>query len=107
MTARTHPASGGSTSAEATEARIRAAHAITAALDLTMSASKIMRLVRRFEARIERNGWNFFEFFSTTCHLTLDQRRRALADPDTARAIAYTDHTGETAVHTVLRQRGY
>jgi hypothetical protein len=34
--------------------------------------------------------------------LTAQQRRQALANPDIARVIAYTDPTGETAVNNVM-----
>jgi hypothetical protein len=60
-TAATLGSSGGSTSAEA---GIRAAHAILDSIGLEMSPSRVSRLVRRFEARVERNGWSFFEFFT-------------------------------------------
>lgn len=102
--------SGGSLSAEAKrqtrELAIRAAHAILDARGMEMSPSKISRLVRRFAFRVERNGWNFFEFFSTAVRLTEEQRRQALADPDVARVISYMDITGETAVNRVLREQG-
>jgi hypothetical protein len=70
-----------------------------------MSPSKVSRLVRRFEARVERNGMTFHEFLVNAADLTADQRRRALADPDLARVTAYFDPVGEEAVRRVMRLR--
>jgi hypothetical protein len=72
-----------------------------------MSPRKVNRLVRRFEARVQRNGWSFFEFFTNAIRLTDDQRRRALCDPDLARIFRYADDpTGEDAVANVMRADG-
>jgi hypothetical protein len=51
--------SGGTTSAEAA---IKAAHLHLANSGVVMSSSKVSRLVRRFKARVERNGMTFHEF---------------------------------------------
>ncbi|WP_237112610.1 hypothetical protein [Mycobacteroides abscessus] len=97
---------GGTTSAEARGQMrhyVQIAHATLAECGIEMSPSKVSRLVRRFSARVERNGWGFFEFFSNAVLLSAAQRRAVLANPDVARAIAYRDPTGETAVNNVLR----
>lgn len=105
---------GGSTSAESTsqtQLRIRAAHRLLDILDIDMSPSRVSRLVRQFDARIQRNGWTFFEFFANTCQLTVEQRRRAGTDPELAYFLRYADRTGEDAVWNVQNPskppRGY
>lgn len=102
--------SGGTTCAEAkgqTERLIDAAHAILDGCGYHLGPNKVVRLVRRFEARIARNGWEFFDFLANAVLMDADTRRRALLDPDIARAISYADPTGEHAVNVVLRERGY
>ena len=73
---------------------------------MTIAPRRVNRMVRQFQARVERNGWKFFEFFTNALRLTAEQRRAALAGPDVARAIAYADPTGETAVNNVIRGAG-
>lgn len=68
--------------------------------------NKINRLAVTFASRVERNGFAFFDFLANAVQLDADQRRRALANPDIARAISYADPTGETAVNNVIRERG-
>lgn len=86
-----------------TQQAVNAAHAILDSCGLEMSPSKVSRLVRQFEARVERNGWSFFDFFTNAIQLSVDDRRRALSNPDVLRVIAYADPTGETAVNNVMR----
>lgn len=100
--------SGGTTGAEAhgqTERLIRAATQILDGCGYGMGPRKVHRLVRKFEARVARNGWEFFDFLANAVLMDADTRRRALLDPDVARVIAYADPTGETAVSNVLRGR--
>lgn len=66
--------------------------------------NKINRLCTRFAERVERNGFAFFTFIANAVHLSAEQRRGALADPDIARVISWADPTGETAVNNVLRE---
>jgi hypothetical protein len=73
---------------------------------IPMSQSKISRLVRQYKHRVESNGFAFKAFLFNSVQLTAEQRRRALANPDIARVIAYADPTGETAVNNVLRDGG-
>lgn len=99
---------GGSISAEATsqtQLRVRAAHRLLDILNINMSPSRVSRLVRQFEAHVQRNGWTFFEFFANTCQLTIDQRQQAGTDPELAYLLAHADPTGETATHNVYRER--
>jgi len=100
------PTSGGTTSAEATsqtEHFTRLAHTILAACDFRMGQSSVSRLVRRFQYRVECNGWNFFDYFANAMQMTAEQRRQALANPDLARCIGYSDPTGEQAVNNVMK----
>jgi hypothetical protein len=102
-----HPAkSSAEAKRQTTELAIQAAHSILDGIGLEMSPSKISRLVRRFAFRVERNGWSFFEFFTTAIRLTADQRRQALANPDVALAVSYLDPVGEEAVRRVMQAAG-
>lgn len=92
-------ATGGNTSAETL---IKHAHKLLINCGITMSPSKVSRLVRDFKNRVESNGHPFEAFLVNSVQLTAEQRRKALANPDIARTIAYADPTGETAVHNVL-----
>lgn len=87
----------------AEERYTRVANAVLDASGYRVGRSKVSRLVRDFTARIERNGFEFFEFFANALLLDADTRRRALANPDVVRVIAYADPTGETAVANVMR----
>lgn len=81
----------------------RVANAVLDDSGYAMGRSKVRRLIREFTARVEGNGFQFFEFFANALLLDADQRRRALMNPDVARAISYADPTGETAVARVMR----
>jgi hypothetical protein len=96
------PVTGGNTSAETL---IKHAHKLLADCGITMSPSKVSRLVREFQNRVAQNGFAFEAFLVNSVQLTSEQRRRALANPDIARVIAYADPTGETAVNNILRER--
>lgn len=99
--------SGGTKSTEAktqTDDLVRRAQIILGACGFPMGPSKVSRLVRRFQYRVEHNGYAFFDFIANAMRLTEAQRRAALADPDVAKCIAYADPTGEAAVENVMRQ---
>lgn len=83
---------------------INAAHTVLANCGIGMGHQKVIRLVQTFEARVERNGFAFFDFLATTVQLDVAARRRALADPDVQRVISYSDPTGETATANVMRE---
>lgn len=95
-----NPAAGGTTS---TETLIKDAHKLLTNCGIPMSPSKVSRLVRDFKQRVESNGYPFEAFLVNSVQLTADERRRALANPDIARAISYADPTGETAVSHVIQ----
>lgn len=82
---------------------ISAAHVILDNCGVAMSWTRVRRLVQTFEHRVQHNGFAFFDFLANSVCLSADERRRALADPDIARVIAYADPTGETAVNHVMR----
>lgn len=92
---------------DGTEQLICAAHDILNGCGYEMSRSKLSRLVRRFETRVAHNGWEFFDFLANAVLMDADTRRRALLDPDIARAVSYADTTGERAVANVIRGRGF
>lgn len=99
---------GGTKCAEAksqTEVLIQRAHLILDACGYPMGPNKVVRLVRQFRHRVEDNGYAFFDFLANAMRLSDEQRRRALADPEIARVIAYADPTGETAVNHVMREQ--
>jgi len=81
------------------------AHKLLANCGVSMSPSKVSRLVREFKHRVEQNGFPFEAFLVNTVQLTADQRRRLAANPDIAKAISYADPTGETAVNNVVGAR--
>lgn len=83
---------------------ITATHTILANCGMPMGGRRVNRLVQTFQQRVERNGFTFFDFLANTVQLDSEQRRRALADPEISRAIAYADPTGESAVRNVMRE---
>lgn len=89
--------------------RIDAALRLAVAWNIGWSRSKVLRLVRRYECAVERNGHTLFDFLVNAAKLTEDQRRgariAALNDPDNQ--ILFKDPVGEEAVRNVLRQRGF
>lgn len=85
----------------------RVANAVLDDSGYALGRSKVRRLIREFTARVESNGFEFFEFFANALLLDADQRRRALMNPDVARAISYADPTGEAAVGHVVKERGF
>jgi hypothetical protein len=86
---------------------ITATHAILANCGVAMGPRRVHRLVQTFQERVERNGFQFFDFLANTVQLDEARRRQALADPEVQRAIAYADPTGEEAVRNVQRERGW
>ena len=89
------------------ELMVRAAHTALRECEVVISPSKVNRLVRRFAKAIGRQGMTFHEFLSDEANLSPRQRVQLVANPDLARAIAYLDPVGETAVNRVKRQRGW
>jgi hypothetical protein len=89
---------GGSTSAEDL---IKAAHMLLEEYEISMSPSKVSRIVRTYKHQVERNGFPFVDFLVNAVDISMHQRR---ADPNKARVISYADPTGEDAVHNVLSE---
>jgi hypothetical protein len=99
---------GGSNFADKTqiENAIRTVHAILANCGVEIGPMRVKRLVRQFHTNATRSGWHgwtLFDFLANEIHLTADQGRKLLADPDFQRVIAYADPTGEDAVSNVMR----
>jgi hypothetical protein len=82
---------------------IRVAHKAFADADVTISPSRISRLVRRCLDRAKRHDVPFRDSLAELANLSSSQRRRVFADPDLARCIAYADTTGEEASHNACR----
>jgi hypothetical protein len=94
---------GGSTAPSKSEL-INAAHLILDNCAITFGARRINRMVEHFKARAPRaDGHVFFQYLANAVQMTAAEQRRALLNPDIARAISYADPTGETAVNNVLR----
>jgi len=87
-----------------TEALIKAAHLVLDNCGLSLTPAKVSRLVRDYERHVHANGFSFFVYLANSVQLTEDQRRRAMTNPDIARAISYADPTGESAVNNVMRR---
>ena len=87
------------------EDMIRAAQVILTNCGVEMRPQRVTRLVRQFKARVEGNGFAFFDFLANAVRLNAEQRRAALANPDIQRVISYADPTGEMAVANVMRGR--
>ena len=99
------PRSGGTTSPSKSEL-IGAARVILDNCGVLFSQNKIVRLVLQFLDRAPRaNGHAFFLYLTNAVQMSAEQQQSALLNPDIARAIAYADPTGETAVNNVMRGR--
>jgi len=83
------------------------AHVVLANCGVSTTPAKVRRMVQTFQQRVERNGFAFFDFLANSVQLDSATRRRALADPDIQRVIAYADPTGETAVRNVMKEAGH
>jgi hypothetical protein len=106
---RSGPVSNQAEAPSQTQRAIKAAHIALAHAGITMSPSRVSRIVRRFEKHVERNGWSdwsFPEFLTDGVHLSPEQRTRLLCDPDLARATKHFDPVGEDAVFNVMRAGG-
>ena len=86
---------GGSTSAEDL---IKAAHKLLAEYEVSMSPSKVTRIVRTYKHHVEQNGFSFVDFLVNQVGISMNKR---WADLNTARVITYADPTGEDAVRNV------
>ena len=100
------PAGGSTRTGSQIELAIRAAHRALATLGVQVSPRKVNRIVRRFATNAKANGLTFHQFLGEEANLTPVQRRQILGDSDLARAIAYMDPTGDTAVRNVMRRGG-
>lgn len=79
------------------------ARVVLANCGVNYGPNRINRLVTGYLRHGARNGFAFFDFLANTVALTVEDRRRVLADPDVMRVLTYADPTGETAVARVMR----
>lgn len=89
-------------------AAIAAAHRMLESCGITLSPSRVQRLVQQYDAaaRTGRLRWNLYEFLVAKVCMAAEQQQRARNHPDYQRVIDYADPTGEAAVANVMRQRG-
>jgi hypothetical protein len=80
---------------------ITAAHTVLTNCGYPMGASKVGRLVRKFER--DPGGRDFGGFIAS--HVVAAGKRRAVLADELRKVVSYADPTGETAVHHVLRGR--
>jgi hypothetical protein len=93
--------------ASSIEMAIRAVHVHLARSDVVMSPSKVSRMVRKFAARVTRDGCTFHEFLINARDLSAEARRRAVADPELTWFLSWwEDPTGRQACLNVMRDRG-
>jgi hypothetical protein len=84
-------------------------HGLCEYFGIDMSSRRIKWIAQRFCALCSH--WHahsrerFFQFFASEVGLTVEQRRKALADPEICRVLQYNDITGETAVNNILHGR--
>lgn len=94
---------GGTTSPSVSELS-SAARLILDNCGIQFSQNRIVRLVLQFKQRAPyAAGIVFFQYLTNAVHMSAEQQRAALQNPDIARVIAYADPTGETAVNNVMR----
>lgn len=86
-----------------TERLKSAARTILWNVGIEYGPNKINRLVVTFSRRVERNGFEFFDFLANAVQLDAATRRRALAAPDVQRVIQWADKTGEDATRNLDR----
>jgi hypothetical protein len=83
-----------------------AAAVILQNVGIEFGTRKIFRLVDSFVERAPQAGGHvFFQYLANSVQMSQSQRRTALANPDIARAISYSDPTGEAAVNNVMKGR--
>lgn len=106
MTSGVATRTGGTTSPTSSSELIGLTRLILDNCGIAFGQNKIVRLVRRFKERAPHAGGHvYFQYLANAVNLSVEQRHRALADPGIARAITYSDPTGETAVNNVMRRR--
>lgn len=102
-------ASGGTTSAEATEAMtetlIRYANQVLDTTGVNRSPSWVSRTVRSFQQHAS-GRMRFGTWLVNRLQLNTEQRIALRSNPDIAYLMTYVDPTGETAVRNVMRSAG-
>jgi hypothetical protein len=99
------PVFGGSTAPSKNE-MIGAARLILDNCGIGFGTRKVIRIVTEFADRAPNgSGHAFFLYLTNAVQMSESQKVAALRNPDIARAIAYADPTGETAINNVMRSR--
>jgi len=70
-----------------------------------MGNSKISRMVREFQYRVEAQGIPFETFLVNSAQFTAEERHRIASNHELYRPFDYRDPTGEEAVHHVVTGR--
>lgn len=105
MTAALNPGIGVSTSPSLEDLKAFALQ-VFQNIGASFGPNKAYKLAAQFARRMPNgNGYAFFLFLTNAVQMSEAQKRRALADPNIARAISYADPTGEKAVENVMRGR--
>lgn len=79
-------------------------YAVLSQLGVSMSPSKVARLVHRYQYRVAHTDYPFADRIANSVTLATDQRR-VMAD-ELTRVAGYADPTGETAVRNVMTPTG-
>lgn len=111
MSTTTQPRIGG-TASPSTDELVNAGCQIVEFYHICMSINRVTRLVIKFKKRAPHGDRGlFFAFLAAEIELTEQQKQRARRDPNLAKVIGYSDHTGENAAwnadHPYCRPRGY
>lgn len=88
------------------EVLIRDADRILTWCGVGKSGGWVLRTVRQYLHHAAPKGMPFGAYLLHRVELTAEQRRRAMANPDTQYLLCYSDPTGETAVRNVMRRHG-
>lgn len=89
-------------SAAPTEIRIREVHRFLALNEIAMSPSKVVRIVRDYEHKVEGKGIDLLAFVLNNIEMRLERIR---TDPEIMRWLTYADPTGETVAREIDRGR--
>ena len=88
-----------------TDQLIRQTLVVMSNCGVDVSPSKVARLVRAYKYRVAAMGFSFESFIANQLELSAIQQQ-VVAD-ELRKVVAYSDPTGETAVHNVKQERGF
>lgn len=101
----------GGTESPSTDQLVTAGRNIVDYFHISFTTSRLLRLAIQFKRRAPQGDKTlFFGFLASAIHLSEEQKRAALANPEFVKFIVYADHTGEDASwnvdHPNRRPRG-